>query len=353
MFSNNSTIDQVINNISLLEKPKSNLKISSNNLEKLKSIYSRLNNGKSSFEEISELVLNSVIQMSSLDLLLKDKEEKINIVSKEIINLMDRITQTTNITSHTSEEVTAAHSDMTLAINTLSMNSSMLLEATKKNEDELAEIKEFSDEAISHSNSMKADMGNLIHVIENIQSVISAINDISEQTNLLALNASIEAMHAGERGKGFAVVAEEVGKLAFESSKSSEEIFNLIQEVRQGIKSAEISMQEVSKKTIEQEDFIKNVSDKFKDIVYSIDKVSKKVEEVSEASDNMALNLSDIKNQIENLTGVSEENSRSTNQIALNIEEQISSIKQLSNRTDELNAVSSVLMDKLEKLKLN
>ncbi len=83
-------------------------------------------------------------------------------------------------------------------------------------------------------------------------------------------------MHAGERGKGFAVVAEEVGKLAFESSKSSEEIFNLIQEVRQGIKSAEISMQEVSKKTIEQEDFIKNVSDKFKDIVYSIDKVSKK-----------------------------------------------------------------------------
>lgn len=55
-------------------------------------------------------------------------------------------------------------------------------------------------------------------------------------------------MHAGERGKGFAVVAEEVGKLAFESSKSSEEIFNLIQEVRQGIKSAEISMQEVSKK---------------------------------------------------------------------------------------------------------
>ncbi len=76
------------------------------------------------------------------------------------------------------------------------------------------------------------------------------------------------------------------------------------------------------------------------------------MEEVSEASDNMALNLSDIKNQIENLTGVSEENSRSTNQIALNIEEQISSIKQLSNRTDELNAVSSVLMDKLEKLKL-
>ena len=71
MFSNNSTINQVINNISLLEKPKSNLKISSNNLEKLKSIYSRLNNGKSSFEEISELVLNSVIQMSSFKSIVK------------------------------------------------------------------------------------------------------------------------------------------------------------------------------------------------------------------------------------------------------------------------------------------
>ncbi len=92
---------------------------------------------------------------------------------------------------------------------------------------------------------------------EQINGIADTIGAIADQTNLLALNASIEAMHAGERGKGFAVVAEEVGKLAFESSKSSEEIFNLIQEVRQGIKSAEISMQEVSKKTIEQEDFIK------------------------------------------------------------------------------------------------
>ncbi len=67
----------------------------------------------------------------------------------------------------------------------------------------------------------------------------------------------------------------------------------------------------------------------------------------------MAINLSDIKNQIENLTGVSEENSKSTNKIALNVEEQILSIKQLSNRTKELNNVSKVLMDKLEKLKLS
>jgi methyl-accepting chemotaxis protein len=63
--------------------------------------------------------------------------------------------------------------------------------------------------------------------------MLGAIRSISEQTNLLALNAAIEAARAGDAGRGFAVVADEVRQLSIRTSKTTEDIRGMLDELQQ------------------------------------------------------------------------------------------------------------------------
>jgi len=93
-------------------------------------------------------------------------------------------------------------------------------------------------QAVEAARAANEQIGRLGNSSNEIGNVVKVITQIAGQTNLLALNATIEAARAGEAGKGFAVVAGEVGELARETSRATEDIARRVEAIQADAKGA-------------------------------------------------------------------------------------------------------------------
>lgn len=282
----------------------------------LEQIYRRLITGRTRFEEVMANILDSVMQISSLDLSLNHYSEVLQKVSDSVSNATELIHEASKEADSISRMVSSQHEELTNTIIEVSEESNTVYRRIDESQQELTATRELSDNTIRTSKEMQQDMNRLSEIIGQMDNVISGINSISSQTNLLALNASIEAARAGEAGKGFAVVADEIRQLADETKKLTASMGHFLAEV---LTASAASVESVDN-TIE-----------------SLETVTQKISHVWKVNEDNQHHLEKINDNISSLASLSEEIS--------------SSIIELESRSSDINSQCGVLHEETVHLK--
>lgn len=142
----------------------------------------------------------------------------------------------------------------------------------------------------------------LLKSADNIQNITKVIQGISEQTNLLALNAAIEAARAGEQGRGFAVVADEVRNLASKTSTATQQIADMLTEIKTNSLQTNQDMHLVSEHSQYVKEELGNVMDSFIKINYDITTSSSALDNMLQATSAFQAASNQINVSVENIS---------------------------------------------------
>jgi methyl-accepting chemotaxis protein len=219
-------------------------------------------------------------------------------------------------------------------------------------------LKEIDYLSIKTEDSNKAS-GEIYDVImktnesaDKIGQASNVIASIAGQTNLLALNAAIEAARAGEAGKGFAVVAEEIKKLAEQSTSSTMEIDEVVQELQINAKNAVKTIEIMTGVIKDQTQSVNNNKENYLAIAEAIKNAEKAVMQLNASGDEMEKMKNEILNTYQNLSAIAEENSAATQQVTASMEEQTASMEEIAGASENLEALAQNLQTIIKKFKV-
>ncbi|HDZ74706.1 MAG TPA: methyl-accepting chemotaxis protein [Aurantimonas coralicida] len=226
----------------------------------------------------------------------------------EINTASNDLAQRTEQQAANLEETVAALGEVTTAVNETAEGAGKAQTAASTARGKAQKGGEIVGQAV-------AAMSQIEKSSEQINQIISVIDEIAFQTNLLALNAGVEAARAGEAGKGFAVVAQEVRGLAQRSAEAAKEIKTLIATSRSQVESG-VELVTASGK--------------------SLDEIVAEVSSMAELIATIAVSAKEQATSLREVSGAADQMDKVTQQNAAMVEEATAASQTLSNETEEL-----------------
>lgn len=156
----------------------------------------------------------------------------------------------------------------------------------------------------------------LRQAVEEIDSVISAINGVAAQTNLLALNATIEAARAGEMGKGFSVVASEVKQLAGKTRQMTDEIANKVVNIKESASDAINTVDSIIRDITAVDQVTNQIAAAVEEQNVATQEISRNVQEASTGTGEVSRSITGVLRSGERSAESTEELKRSSDQLA-------------------------------------
>lgn len=196
--------------------------------------------------------------------------------------------------------------------------------ASEKTKDIYATVKKDTETAIENAKA-----------INQINELTEAINQISTQTSLLSLNASIEAARAGESGRGFAVVANEIGNLANQSSKTVQEITDIVKVIYDSVN----AMSDCLSKTL---DFLGTaILSDYQNFIDVSNRYSNDAHVVHTSMQDINVSVETLEKSINDITA-------SISGINVTIAEAASGVTDIAGKTSDIVSMSAKTKDKVE-----
>lgn len=171
---------------------------------------------------IYKIITRVMVHLATGAVKAHQESEKLQETSQSLVRMSETLSSAAVESAASIEETTASMEELSSMVR-------LSVEHGKKASELAEDIHHKAQGGAQKLQQLQQAMGEIQSGSEQVQSIVSLIEDIAFQTNLLALNAAVEAARAGEQGRGFAVVAEAVRALAQKSQVAAKDIAELIQ----------------------------------------------------------------------------------------------------------------------------